>query len=144
MAASFARQSAAIAVLLSAAYLCSVCRTVSAQDKGPILRTGDFDGLWHGRKIKFSIQEVYEHGKLADGVAQITEKPDLGLKFGVHFRLGRDNSLVVTRYVAGDTQVSRCGPPKVIEGHYVWEGVTRGYGQPEDIKPPFKLTMSRR
>src|SRR5215210_5097195 len=82
----------------------------SAQDRGPVIRKGDFDGLWTDTKTKFSVQEVHGNDTF-DGVAELLEGPFAGIKFGFHGKVAKDGSMVVTRYVAGDTQVARVGPP---------------------------------
>jgi hypothetical protein len=51
---------------------------------------------------------------------------------------------VVTRHVAGDTQVARVAPPKVIEGQTVWAGETTGVGLPEGASWPFELRIPQR
>ena len=112
----------------------------SAQDRGPVIRKGDFDGLWHGTKTKFGVQQVHDNDTW-DGVAEFAEGRYAGIKFGVHGKVEKDGSMVVTRYVAGDTQVARVGPPRVEGGHHVWSGETRGLGLPEGAPWPFELRI---
>jgi hypothetical protein len=127
-------------LLVAAVCLLPALATVTAQDRGPVIRKGDFDGLWTGTKTKFSVQEVHDNDTF-DGVAELLEGPFAGIKFGFHGKLGKDGSLVVTRYVAGDTQVARVGPPRVADGHHVWAGETKGVGIPEGPSWPFELRV---
>ena len=113
-----------------------------AQDTGPGVRTGDFDGLWHGAKVKFSIQQVHPNNTF-DGIAEFANGRYAGLKFGIHGRLDKDGSLVATRYVAGDTQVARVGPPRLVDGQFVWQGETTGVGLPDGASWPFELRIPR-
>jgi len=113
-----------------------------AQDKAPAVRVGEFDGLWHGAKVKYSIQQVHDNNTF-DGIAEFADGRYAGLKFGIHGRLDKDGSLVATRYVAGDTQVARVGPPRLVDGQLVWQGETTGVGLPEGASWPFELRVPR-
>lgn len=128
MTAVVARRLIPMAVLLAAAYVLSQPHSVCAQDAAGLFRKGEFDGMWHGYKAKFSVQEVHDVG-LWDGIAEFIEGPKKGIKFGIAAQVYKeDNSLIITRHVAGATQVSKAAAPELIDGVYVWKGKTSGVG----------------
>lgn len=106
----------------------------------PAIQTGDYAGVWTGYKTAFSVQEVHDNDTF-DGVAEHQDGPFKGIKFGFHGKIAKDGSLVVTRYVAGDKQVAKAGPPKVADGQAVWSAETKGVGIPEEGSWPFSLTI---
>ena len=111
-----------------------------AQDKPAVIRKGEFDGQWHGMRVKFNIQEAHANNTF-DGIAEVAEGANAGLKFGIHGRLDKDNALVVMRYVAGDFQVARVGPPQVVDGTLIWRGETSGVGLREGVTWAFELRV---
>jgi hypothetical protein len=111
-----------------------------AQDNGAsVIRTGDFFGVWHGTQVIFSIQQVHANDTF-DGVAEVIEGRYKGIKFGFHGKTGKDKSLVVTRHVAGDTQVAQTGPPKTTQEETIWTGDTKGFAL-NGQSWPFSMTI---
>ena len=128
-------------VLLLVATNVSIARAQSlAGDGDTVIRAGEFYGTWTGYSTTFSIQEVHGNGTF-DGIAEFTGGPHKGTKFGFQGKFGKNQSLVVTRFVAGDFQVARAGIPKVSDGKYTWSAITRGVGIPENASLPFSLTI---
>jgi hypothetical protein len=116
-----------------------IASSAPAQNEGaPVLRTGDFRGVWHGTQVIFSVQQVHANDTF-DGVAEVTEGRYKGIKFGFHGKIARDRSLVVTRHIAGDTQVAQTGPPTTTTGGVIWTGETKGFAL--DGSWPFRLTI---
>jgi hypothetical protein len=133
-----------MAVLLAAAYVLSQPHSVCAQDDAGLFRAGEFDGRWHGYKAKFSIQEVHDTG-LWDGIGEFLEGPKKGIKFGIAAQVHKeDNSLIITRHVAGATQVSTAEAPELIDGVYVWKGRTWGVGLKEGDDLAFEVRIPKR
>lgn len=114
----------------------------AAQAQAPqksVVPKGSFRGLWAGHRVVFNIQQV--HKNTFDGIAEHVEGRFKGLKFGIHGKLSKDRSLVMTRYVAGDTQIARSGPPRSGDGQLTWLAETNGFGIPEEGSWLFRLSI---
>jgi hypothetical protein len=102
------------------------------------LKPGEYDGLWHGNKVKFIFDKVKD-GTFT-GVARFakgTPYPDQTMAFTG--KLSDDGSITIQRDIKDIDQKSEAPKPAVKKGHLIWEGQTTGMGLDAKTKYPFEL-----
>jgi len=104
------------------------------------LKPGEYDGLWHGDKVKFIFEKVKD-GNFS-GVARFAKDsrfPDKTIAFSG--KLSNDGSITIHRDPKDDDQTSEAKKPKEERGHLIWEGRTRGKDLDPKVKQPFELRV---
>jgi hypothetical protein len=107
------------------------------------IRTGEFRGLWARHPAVFSIELVHDNGTF-DGVAVHADGPFKGIKFGFHGKIEKDQSITITRHVAGEKQTARAAAPRLDKGNLVWSAETTGFGVPKEGSWPFVLVIPKK
>jgi hypothetical protein len=105
------------------------------------LKPGEYDGLWHGNKVKFIFDKVHKDGTFT-GVARFakdTPWPDKPISFTG--KLSDDGSIAIQRDKKDDDQLSEAKKPEVKKGHLIWEGETKGPDLDAKTKWPFELRV---
>jgi hypothetical protein len=102
-----------------------------------VLRAGDFEGLWHGDKVRFIIEKVRPNGPF-NGVVRFDKNSRFpNATFAFSGELRPDYALTIDR--KDDAQVSKARPPKREAGFVIWKGETTG--QDLDRAYPFELRI---
>jgi hypothetical protein len=104
------------------------------------LKPGEYNGRWHGDKVKFIFEKVNEDGTFK-GVVRFTKDsnfPDATFVFTG--KLEKDGSIEIQRD-ANDPQKSRAKEPKKEGEHLLWEGYTSGGNLDPKEKYVFELRI---
>lgn len=124
----------------------TVLTVLSASGRGDdvetaTLKPGEYNGLWHGDKVKFIFEKVHKDGVFS-GVVRFPEKSRFpNATFVFSGKLANDGSITIDRDPKNDPQTSHAKKPKEVKGHLVWEGKTTGADLDPKEKFPFELRI---
>jgi hypothetical protein len=139
MLSQILRRSAVLAALIVATTLSALPGSARADERESILRPGVYAGEWHGGQVKVIIENVGRDGAF-DGIVhfdQSSKWPDA--RFDFSGKIGRRESLTITRIKDGWNQVAQTGEPKRSGRMLVWKGEVSGDGL--DSPLPFELRI---
>jgi hypothetical protein len=93
---------------------------------GGMIKKGNYNGLWHGDKVKFLVEKVSKKGKFS-GVIHFDPKGPWANTTSVFTgEIGPKGEIVIQR--PDSQQVSRAGAPKRGDKNWQWTGETTGKG----------------
>ena len=124
-------------VLAALGALSGVSRGGEVETKS--LKPAEYDGLWHGDKVKYILEKVHKDGTFS-GVARFAKDsrwPDQTMAFTG--KLSDDGSITINR--KDEPQTSEAKKPKTEKGRLVWEGRTTGKDLDPKEKLPFELRV---
>jgi hypothetical protein len=131
----------ALALFLVGTCAVALAGTAAAEDRDDVVYKGVHDGVWHGGKMKLSVEKVTRAGEFSGTVHFDPKSPWPDATFTFQGRIGRDDSLIIRRVNDGWDQVVRTGPPRREGDYLVWKGEVTGDGLDKPL--PFELRVRR-
>jgi hypothetical protein len=103
------------------------------------LQPGEYNGLWHGERVKFIFEKMRNDGTF-QGVVRFSQDSNYpNATFVFTGKLQRNGSIEILR--DGNPQDSRAGEPRREGDRLIWEGETRGGNLDPNERYQFELRV---
>jgi hypothetical protein len=143
MSARVTQLSSALALLIAAVAALTLPGVATAHDRDRPLRPGVYEGTWHTDPVKIIVEAVSPNGQFSGQVhfEPSSRWPDY--RFNFTGRVGRDESLTVTRVGDSCKQLAHTRAPRREGRDLVWRGDVTGEGLDRPYAFALRIPLQR-
>jgi hypothetical protein len=133
----------ALALLLATFVTLALPRTAAADERGPDLRPGVYEGIWHTDKAKVIVEDVYPDGQFTGLVHLDPSSRWPNYCFLFNGQIGPRGKLTLTRVGDNCTQIARTDAPCREGRAIVWRGDVAGDGLDRPLPFEMRIPLGR-